>query len=162
MWANSPVTRLCESSKISCSARSTRSTVSPGRSQPSRADLLADPDQPPQRRHLADDPRVVRRIGRCGNERGELVDSVAAAGAVELAPLLERVDQRDRVDRLAARVEGEGRPIDLGVTLAVEVGRVEDLADGPDRARGEQHRAEDGLLGVEILRRDRGRLRRLD
>jgi hypothetical protein len=37
MCANSPETRLCESSKSSCSARSTRSSVSPGRSQPSCA-----------------------------------------------------------------------------------------------------------------------------
>ena len=39
--------------------------------------------------------------------------------------------------------------------LAVEVARVEHLGDRPDRAGGEQHRAEDGLLGLEVLRRDR-------
>ena len=37
---------------------------------------------------------------------------------------------------------------------------VEDLADRPDCARREHHRAEDGLLGVEVLGRDRGVLRR--
>ena len=36
MCVNSVVIRFCESSKISCSARSTRSVVSPGRSHPSR------------------------------------------------------------------------------------------------------------------------------
>ncbi len=37
MCANSVVTRSCERSKRICSARSTRTSVSPGRSQPSRA-----------------------------------------------------------------------------------------------------------------------------
>jgi hypothetical protein len=48
------------------------------------------------------------------------------------------------------------------VALPVEVARVEHFADRPDRTWGEHHRAEDGLLGIEILRWDRGGLRRLD
>jgi hypothetical protein len=47
------------------------------------------------------------------------------------------------------------------VALAVEVAGVEDLADRPDRAGGEHHRPENRLLGVEILRGDRGGLREL-
>ena len=124
-------------------------------------DLLSGADQAAQRRHLADDPRVVRRVGRRRHERGELVDPHATARVLELAALLQRVDERDRVYRLTARVQGEGRAVDLRVALAIEVPCVDDLADGPDRPRGEHHRAEDGLLGVEILGRDRGRLRRL-
>ena len=161
MWLNSVETRLCESSKTICSAWSTSSGVSPGRSQPSRAISPPDADQAAQGRHLADDLRVVRRVRRRRDERRELVDPLAAAGVLELAALLELVDERDRVDRLAARVQRERRAVDLRVALAVEVARVEDLADRPDRAGGEHHRAEDGLLGVEILRRDRGGLRGL-
>ena len=161
MWLNSDETRLCESSKTTCSAWSTSSCASPGRSQPSRATSRADADEPAQGRHLADDLRVVRRVRGRRDERRQLVDPLAAAGALELAALLELVDERDRVDRLAARVERERRAVDLRVALAVEVARVEDLADRPDRTRGEHHRAEDRLLGVEILRRDRGGRRRL-
>ena len=79
-----------------------------------------------------------------------------AADVLELAALVELVDERDRVDGLALRVERERGAVDLRVALAVEVARVEDLADRPDRAGGEHHRPEDGLLGLEVLRRDRG------
>ena len=56
---------------------------------------------------------------------------------------LELVDDRDRVDRLALRVERERRAVDLRVALAVEVARVEDLADGARsrRARASSRRA---------------------
>ena len=125
-------------------------------------DLCADADEPAQGRHLADDLRVVRRVRRRRDERRQLVDPLAAAGVLQVAALLELVDERDRVDRLAAGVERERGAVDLRVALPVEVPRVEDFADRPDRTGGEHHRAEDGLLSVEILRWDRGGLRRLD
>ena len=124
-------------------------------------DLLPGADQAAQSRHLADDPRVVRGVRGGRDECGELVDPDATARVLELAAFFQRVDERDRVHGLAARVQGEGCAIDLRVALAVEVPCVDDLADGPDRTRGEHHRAEDGLLGVQILGWDRGRLRRL-
>ena len=81
----------------------------------------------------------------------------ASADVFELAALLELVDERDRVDGLALRVERERGAVDLRVALAVEVAGVEDFAHRPDRARGEQHRPEDRFLGLEVLgRRDRG------
>src|SRR5581483_11183779 len=87
----------------------------------------------------------------------------AAADLVELTSLLELVRERDRVDRLVLAVELERGAVDLRVRLAVEVARVEDLADGGNRAGGDHHRAEDRLLRFEILRRDgagdRGRRR---
>ena len=141
MWLNSDATRLCESSKMTCSAWSTSSCASPGRS------------------HLADDLGVVRRVRSRRDERRQLVDPLSSTRPVEVAALLELVDERDRVDRLAARVQRERRAVDLCVALAVEVAGVEDLADGPDRARREHHRAEDRLLCIEVLRRDRGVLR---
>jgi hypothetical protein len=95
-------------------------------------------------------------VRRGGNERGELMDADAATHILELASLFELVDERDRVDGLAARVQPERGAVHLRVALAVEVARVEDLADRPDRAGGEHHRPEDRLLGLEVLRRDRG------
>ena len=109
--------------------------ASPGRSQPELRDLAADADEPAQGRHLADDLRVVAAFA-CGHERGELVDRAPTAASVEVAALLELVDQRDRVDRLASGVQRERRRVDLGVALPVEVARVEDFADRPDRTGG--------------------------
>src|SRR5207249_10743169 len=88
-------------------------------------------------------------------------DSRPPAGALELAALLELVLERDRVDGLATRVQGQRAAIDLRVALAIEIARVEDFADRPDRTGGEHHRAEDGFFRVEILRWDRGGLRGL-
>ena len=119
-------------------------------------DLLAGADEPAQSRHLLDDARVVLDVGCRRDERGELRDARLAAGGVELGALLELVDERDRIDGLALRPQRERRAVHLRVALAVEVGRVEDLADRADGDGREQHRAENRLLGFEILRRDDG------
>jgi hypothetical protein len=71
------------------------------------------------------------------------VDPHASACVLELPALLELVDEGDRVDRLAPRVQRQRCAVDLGVALAVEVPRVQRFADRPDRAGGEHHRAED-------------------
>ena len=119
-------------------------------------DLAAGPDQAPQRGGLLDDLRVVARVRARRHERRQLVDADLATGVLELAPLVELVDERDRVDGLALRVQRERGPVDLRVALPVELAAVrgEHLADGRDRTRGEHHRAEDRLLGVEVLRWD--------
>ena len=121
-------------------------------------DVVAGADQPAQRRHLADDARVVRRVRRRRHERRELVHALGAADRVERPGAVELVDDGDRVDRLALRVEREDRLVDVAVALAVEVrgADVGGLGDRPDRQRREHHCAEDRLLGIEILRRDRG------
>ena len=54
-------------------------------------DVLAGADEPAQRRHLADDLRVVRRVRRRRHERGDLVDALLAADLLELAVLVELV-----------------------------------------------------------------------
>ena len=118
--------------------------------------LVAGADEPAQRRHLANDARVVRRVRRGGHERRQLVDPHLSADVLELASLVELVDERDRVDRLAAGVQGEAGAVDLRMALPVEVGCGEDFADRPDCAGGEHHRTEYGLLGIEVLRRNRG------
>ncbi len=126
-------------------------------------DVVSGPDQAAERRHLADDARVMGCV-RCGrDERRELVDAFGAAGPVERARAVELVDNGDRIDRLALAVQGEDRAEDVPVALAVEVGgrEIARLGDRADRERRKHHRAEDGLFGVEILRRDGGGCERL-
>ena len=121
-------------------------------------DLLADAHEPPQRRHLLDDPRVVLGVRGGGDDRGELGDLRGAADALELAALVELVRERDRVDGLALAVERERGLVDGAVRLAVEIGGLEHLGDGADRRRREQHGAEDRLLRLQVLgRHDGGR-----
>ena len=127
---------------------------------PEARDLLADANEPAQRSHLVDDARVMRGVRGRRDERRQLVDALSPADVLELAPLAEQVDERDRVDRFSLRVQRERGPVDLRVALAVEVSGVEHLADRPDRAGREHHRPEDRLLGLEVLRRDRGGLLR--
>ena len=118
-------------------------------------DLAARADQAAESRRLADDLGVVAGVRARRHEEGELVQANATADLVELAALLELVRERDRVDRLVLRVEGERRAVDLPVRIAVEIGRVDDLADRRDRERRDHHRPEDGLFSFEILWRDR-------
>ena len=135
MWLKSLVTRCWARSKTICSARSTRSVGLARPLLPEPGDLRPGPDEAAQRRHLAHDPRVVRGVRGRRDERRELVDPRAAADLLELAALLERVDERDRVDRLALLVEREAGAVDGAVALAVEVLGGEDLGDRADRAR---------------------------
>jgi hypothetical protein len=62
----------------------------------------------------------VARAGRRRDERGQLVDPDAAADVFQLAASLELVDEGDRVDRLALRVEVERRLVDRSVARSVE------------------------------------------
>ena len=87
-------------------------------------DLAAGPDEPAERGRLADDLRVVAGVRARRDESRQLVDARFAADVLELAPLVELVDERDRVDRLALRVQRERRAVDLGVALAVELAPV--------------------------------------
>ena len=119
-------------------------------------DLAPDPDEPAERRSLLDDLRVVAGVRARRHERRELVDAHLAADVIELAALVQLVDERDRVDRLALRVERERGSIDPRVALPVVLAPVrgQNVAHGGDRRRRQHHRAEDRLLGVEILRRN--------
>src|SRR5262249_61908411 len=87
--------------------------------------------------------------------------SLPPADLLELAAPLELVAERDRVDRLTLGVQVEGRLVDDPVTRTVEVACRQDFADRPDRTGGEHHRAEYRLLGIEILRWNRGGRRSL-
>ena len=97
--------------------------------------------------------RVVLDVRGRRDERSELGNLRLAADRVELSSFVELVRERDRIDRLALGPQRQRGSVHLAVALAVEVRRVEDLADGPDRGRREQHRAQH-RLGLEVLRRD--------
>ena len=96
-----------------------------------------------------------RTLPTAGTEPASEVDRGAAADALELAGLLEVLDEREGVDRLADRVQVEHRLEDQAVRLAVEVLRLEALVDDQRGQRGvrQQDGAEDRLLRLEVLRR---------
>jgi hypothetical protein len=119
-----------------------------------RLDLVGGVQQPPQHRVLFDDPRVVAQVADGGDRPGQQLDRGAAADAVQVTRLLEMFDQGQRVDRLAVAVQVEHRLVDAPVALPVEVLRVQALVDDQRGQRGvrQQHRAEHGLLGLQVLR----------
>ena len=114
-------------------------------------DLLAGANEPSQSGCLLDDAGVVLDVRSGGDQRRELGDAGGAADLLELAPLLELVRERDRVDGLALGPQREAGAVDRAVRAAVEIGGVDDLGDRADRGLGEEHRAENRLLGLEVL-----------
>ena len=120
-----------------------------------RLDLVGRVQEAAQHRVLAHDPRVLADVADRGHRARQQVDRRAAADALEQAGLLEVLDEREGVDRLADRVQVEHRLEDQAVRLAVEVLRLEALVDDQRGQRGvrQQDRAEDGLLRLEVLRR---------
>ena len=117
-------------------------------------DLVGGVQQPPQHRVLAHDPRVLADVADGGHRARQQVHRGAATDLLEQPALLEVLDERERVDRLADRVEVEHCLEDQPVRLAVEVIGLEALVDDQrgQRRVGEQHRAEHGLLRLEVLR----------
>jgi hypothetical protein len=128
---------------------------------PETGDLQRGSDEPAQSGHLADDPGVVAAFRGRRTSAASCVDARSAADLLQLAAPLELVTQRDRVDRFSFRVEVERGLVDDAVAPPVEVAGREHFADRPDRTGGEHHRAEDRLLGIEILRWNRGGRRSL-
>ena len=115
-------------------------------------DLGAGLDQPPQDRRLAHDPRVVARVRRGGHRLQQRVDVRRAADPAQLATLLQLGRDRHRIGRLATAVEVEHGLVDQLVRRPVEVVPADDLDDVGDGVLGQQHAAQDGLLGREVLR----------
>jgi hypothetical protein len=120
-------------------------------------DLVGRVQQPAQHRVLADDAGVLADVADGGHRARQQVHRRAAADRLELAVLLEVLDERERVDGLARPVQREHRREDQPVALAVEVAGLQALVDDQRRQRGvrQQHRAEHGLLGLEVLGRRR-------
>jgi hypothetical protein len=74
-----------------------------------RLDLVRGAQEAAEHRVLADDARVLTDVADGGDRAGEQVDRGAAADVLEQAGLLEVLDERERVDRLADRVQVEHR-----------------------------------------------------
>ena len=115
--------------------------------------------QPSQQRVLAHDLRVAAGVAGGGHHARQLVDGSRPADVLQLAELAQPVGDRQHVHRLDFVVQREHRLVDRAVALAVEVLRTQSLFDHErvQRPIGQQDRAEDRLLGVEVVRRrDRG------
>ena len=112
-------------------------------------------DKPAQHRALGDDLGVVAGVRRGGDGGDELVEVRLAADAGQLAALGQLVGDGDGVGRLAAPVQLEDRVIDELVRGPVEVLAAGDLEAVGDGVLGQQHPAEDGLLGMDVLRGSR-------
>ena len=110
-------------------------------------------DQVPEDRLALDDPRVLRGEhgrGRLIRERREVR---SAADLLQVPVPLERLGDRDDVDRLTALPELEHGGVDAPVRLPVEVLGPDDVGDLDDRVAVDQERAKDGLLGFDALGR---------
>ena len=114
--------------------------------------VLPGHDQAAERRHLLDDLRVVADVRRGRHDRHQLVDALATARMLELVALLEQVDEGDRVDRLALLQKLPRSDEDRAVTRTVEVRRLQELGGRLGSLRREEHRAEDGLLRLGVVR----------
>ena len=75
-----------------------------------RLDLVGRVQQPAQHRVLLDDPRVLAQVADRGHRAREQLDRRRSADVLQVARLLEVLDQRQRVDRLALAVQVEHRP----------------------------------------------------
>ena len=116
-------------------------------------DAGAGLDQAAQHGPLGHDLGVVAGVGGGGDGLDELVQVGLAADAAEVAALGQLVGDGDGVGGLTAAVEVEDRVVDQLVRRAVEVGASQDLDAVGDGVLGQQHAAEHGLLGVDVLRR---------
>lgn len=116
-------------------------------------DARARLDQPAQHRALVHDLGVVRRIGRRGHRLDEVVQVGGPADLVDLAALGQLGGNGDGVGRLTLGVDVEDGRVDGLVGRLVEVVALEDLDHVGDGVLGQQHAAQNGLLGLEVLRR---------
>ena len=119
-----------------------------------RRDLGGGRDQAAHHRLLADDARVVGDVGRRRHlvDEGSQIDG--AADLLELVLLLEALAQGDQVDRLVVLEHVEHRGEKTAVRAAVEILGLEDLDDPRQHRVVEQYRADDGLLRLDVLRRE--------
>ena len=105
-----------------------------------------------QHRALVDDLGVVAGVRGGGHRRDERVQVGGAADAADLAALGQLAGDGDGVGGVAAAVQVEDDVVDDLVRGAVEVLGAEHLDDLGDGVLGEQHAAEDALLGRDVVR----------
>ena len=126
-------------------------------------DLTRYRDHPAQEGVLLDDAGIARGVGRRrgvglqGDQGGEATDRLQKSGPGQL------VGDGDRVGGLSPGVEGGDGVEDVAVSRLVEVVHATRLDGRGDGVTGEQHGAEQRLLGIQVVGRDpsgpRSRLR---
>ena len=118
-------------------------------------DLAGHADHPPQHGSVLHDLRVARRVrnGRRGVLQFE--QELGTADLVEQTVAAQLVGNRDDVDRLAGGHEPANRRVHVLVCRLVEVLHLEaELGNGADHLTRQQQRAEEALLGVQVVWRD--------
>ena len=116
--------------------------------------VLADADQVAAHRQVVDGAAVVRGVddgGRLGGEAGEILADVEPAD-VDVGG--QEGLQRDRRRDLAGADQVGGELVDLLVQRLVEMPRLEKIRDAVERLVVDQDRAEQRLLGLDVVRRD--------
>ena len=116
-------------------------------------DAGAGLDEPAQDGLLPHDAPVVPGVGRRGDHRDEGVQVGGAAHPAELPRASQVGRDGDGVGRLPAPVEVEDRGVHDRVGGPVEVGLPQHLDDVGDGVLAQQHGADDGLLGGDVVRR---------
>ena len=108
-------------------------------------------DQPTPKRGIGHDLGVVGGSGRGRHLVDQIAQVQRATHIVQDAGAPQGIDGRDDVDGLALGEEHTERLIDLAVGRTVEVVCLEDLDDVGHRFGGQEHRAQDRSLGIEVL-----------
>ena len=101
---------------------------------------------------LVDDLGVEPGIRRGRHRLDQLVEVGLAADPGDVPSLGELIGDGDRVGRLTAAEQVEHRVEDQLVRRAVEVVSLDHLEAVGDRVLVDEHRAQHGLLGVQVLR----------
>ena len=120
-----------------------------------RLDLIRRDQQRPHQRVVADDPPVFAGVAGGRHPAGELVDRLRTADLLELAVLAQRLGDGQVIDLARLLVQPQHRREHEPVLLAVEVLRAQLLIrhERVEVTFVEQHGAEHGLLGLEVVRR---------
>ena len=111
-----------------------------------------DLDEPPPQRLLLHDPDVVLDVRRGRDDVEERADVVLPARGGECSLTLELVGERQRVEDRTGAVQGEHRPEDPAVCLAIEHRLVHQFDGAHDGIGVEQHGAQHRLFRVLRIR----------
>ena len=122
--------------------------------EPLAHDPLAGPDQAPQRRLFLDDPRVVLDVADVRHAVEQRRRGRPRPPAFSTAPAVEFLLQRQHVDlgRTLRTRSSHRRDRSAGACRGKKSSSRQDRHDERERRRVEQDRAEDGALGLEVLR----------
>ena len=116
-------------------------------------DVRGGGDQSAQQAFFLHDLGVEGDVGGGGHAIGERSDVGDAAGLLQRVFAAEDVNDRDEVDGLAAFEQAQGGAINQPVRFPVEILGIEHVRNLGDGALLDQHGAQHGLFGLDVLRR---------